>query len=286
MRANRPGIVLLALLVLLSAGQARAMTIQPKHDENYQGLASRSGQTVRPESADERIADYTEWLAFFTAALVVVSTVQIGYLIRADKTARLSAESASRLAEFAKLSAEIAVMRKEGAERTGEAQVRAYVSIKRVDIGFIAEIMSQPFVEFVAANSGQSPALNFLWNITVQYITASAKQVCSLNVGWLTGSGMNIPASSDSTPERAIITPMTIKNFLQGANHNIGAFVIRVRIEFRYTDVFGKEWFGDAYYAGLAKRVRPEGDPNEWEAKVHALARPRDWADAANGQKD
>ena len=94
MRAGWPSVVLIALLAFLPVSPTRAITIQPKHETDHQGLADGTGQAVRPESADERIADYTEWLAFFTAALVVVSTVQIGFLIRADKTAKTAADAA------------------------------------------------------------------------------------------------------------------------------------------------------------------------------------------------
>jgi hypothetical protein len=47
-----------------------------------------------PVAQDRRIADYTEWLAIFTAALVAVSAVQIFFLGRADRTARISADAA------------------------------------------------------------------------------------------------------------------------------------------------------------------------------------------------
>lgn len=45
-------------------------------------------------STEARIADYTGWLAIFTCALVLVSGLQIYFLIRADKTARISADAA------------------------------------------------------------------------------------------------------------------------------------------------------------------------------------------------
>jgi hypothetical protein len=97
MRADRPGVVFTALLAFLLVGSpARALTIQPKHETDHQRFTDGTGQTERPESADERIAEYTEWLAFFTAALVVVSTVQIGFLIRADKIAAKGADVAER----------------------------------------------------------------------------------------------------------------------------------------------------------------------------------------------
>ncbi len=51
-----------------------------------------------PESADERIASYTWWLAAFTFALVIVSAVQIHFLLRADDTAQSLARTASRQA--------------------------------------------------------------------------------------------------------------------------------------------------------------------------------------------
>jgi hypothetical protein len=62
-----------------------------------------------PDKADDRIARYTFWLAMFTGALVIVSAVQIRYLIRADRTARISAIAARRSAIAAKKSADAAI---------------------------------------------------------------------------------------------------------------------------------------------------------------------------------
>jgi len=60
-----------------------------------QERAENHGANIaRPETADDRIARYTWWLAAFTAALVTVSAIQIFFLIRADKTARRSADAA------------------------------------------------------------------------------------------------------------------------------------------------------------------------------------------------
>ena len=47
-----------------------------------------------PISAEDRIADYTWWLSAFTLGLAAVSSLQIFFLIRADKTARLMAQTA------------------------------------------------------------------------------------------------------------------------------------------------------------------------------------------------
>src|SRR5438105_6678090 len=48
-----------------------------------------------------RLAVYTGWLAVFTALLAVVGSVQIAFLIRADKTASTSADAAKLAANAA-----------------------------------------------------------------------------------------------------------------------------------------------------------------------------------------
>ena len=69
------------------------------------GIAERSADKsdapniVSPKSAEDRIADYTWWLSAFTLGLAVVSSFQIYFLIRADKTARLMAQTAQRQTE-------------------------------------------------------------------------------------------------------------------------------------------------------------------------------------------
>jgi hypothetical protein len=72
----------------------------PYSTENQQGTKSANKEAAKV-SADDRIADYTEWLAVLTGGLVVVSAVQIGFLIRADKTARISANAANLSAQAA-----------------------------------------------------------------------------------------------------------------------------------------------------------------------------------------
>jgi hypothetical protein len=70
----------------------------------------------------------------------------------------------------------------------GEAQVRAYVSIKAATIEFMLDAI-HPCVKFIAYNSGQSPARNFVWNITLQYAGAPANRESMLNEKWLQGTG-------------------------------------------------------------------------------------------------
>ncbi len=67
-------------------------------------------ETSPKSTADERIAAYTGWLATFTLALVIVSAVQIRFLIRADETARITATAAKQSAD-AVMAAETAQVR-------------------------------------------------------------------------------------------------------------------------------------------------------------------------------
>jgi hypothetical protein len=52
-------------------------------------------------TTQDPVSFYTSLLAIFTGALVIVSVIQIRYLIRADETARMSAEAAKRAAQAA-----------------------------------------------------------------------------------------------------------------------------------------------------------------------------------------
>src|ERR1700676_2573469 len=56
-------------------------------------------------TTEAKVALYTLWLALSTGALVIVSSVQIGFLIRADRFARIAASAAQQSAESANLSA-------------------------------------------------------------------------------------------------------------------------------------------------------------------------------------
>ena len=88
----------LALVVLLGAFGFAGWTSDKCHREQncggYQKPEHKAASGRVPESADERIADYTWWLAAFTASLVAVSLFQGWFLIRADTTARTAADAA------------------------------------------------------------------------------------------------------------------------------------------------------------------------------------------------
>ncbi len=114
-------------------------------DQSLQGKS-------KPVSADERIADYTAVLAWLIGVLAVVSALQIYFLNRADKTARIAANSARDASEAA--SRTVKTM-----ERTAERQLRAYVHVsgaKIFDVGKPDVRTAQVSVR----NCGQTPAYN------------------------------------------------------------------------------------------------------------------------------
>jgi hypothetical protein len=57
--------------------------------------------------------------------------------------------------------------------------------------------------------------------------------------------------------------------------------VVRVKIDFRYADVFEMDWFGEAYFSGIMQ-ARPTLGPNGvaqsgWVTEISPMPRPRDW---------
>ena len=73
-----------------------------------QSRAAISHNISVPEKTDERIADYTGWLAILTGALAVVSLIQIFFVIRAENLTRRSVNATNALASAATKQANIA----------------------------------------------------------------------------------------------------------------------------------------------------------------------------------
>jgi hypothetical protein len=65
-------------------------------------------------AVDERLANYTWWLALLTGGLVLTAAGQGYFLLRSDKTARIAAEAAKKSADAGIMSAE-ALIATEGA---------------------------------------------------------------------------------------------------------------------------------------------------------------------------
>jgi hypothetical protein len=217
-------------------------------------------------SVDERLAIYTWWLAVLTGGLVLTAVGQGYFLLRADRTTRLLVSETRRI---------------------GEAQTRAYVSIKAAGVNFMLE-MSVPTVSFVASNSGQSPARNFIWNVILQYADPSVCRETEFNDRWLTSTGMDIPAASDAHPESAWV-PMPARVHIETVTPGMVLCVVRLKIDFRYTDVFERDWFGEAYFSGIMEKrptVSADGKVQSgWTARISPEPRPRDWDEVRKAQK-
>ena len=106
-REDRPlfgALVAIALALLLGFATAKG-TGQPT-DQQAQNHTNSAAVNQSPPSESfwqwtthDAVAFYTFVLSLFTGALVLVSAVQIWFLIRADKTARISADAAKASAD-------------------------------------------------------------------------------------------------------------------------------------------------------------------------------------------
>ncbi len=71
------------------------------------------------------------------------------------------------------------------------------------------------------------------------------------------------------------------------AGRGIAITVISLKIEFRYTDVFDQDWFGEAYFSGTARQRHTQQEGVRlagWEAYVTQIPKPRDWGEIGNRQ--
>jgi hypothetical protein len=97
-------------------------------------------------SAEDRVATYTLWLALFTAALVIVSALQIGFLIRADYYTQRSLQLTRQ--EFA-------------------ATHRPRVVVRVIQGP--SERNRRLHAEVIVANIGESAAIITEWNFDLKY---------------------------------------------------------------------------------------------------------------------
>lgn len=141
----------LALAAFLVFGASSSAQTPSKNPQASADASSeqRAQNIPQPQSPDDRIAAYTLWLAIFTGALVVVSSLQIFFLLRADKTARISADAARLAAETTRESVT-------AANREFIATHRPRVRVRRFRVSLIEGF--PVVVHCVVANIGVSAA--------------------------------------------------------------------------------------------------------------------------------
>jgi hypothetical protein len=229
--------------------------VKPLRTEKNQQEAEEDARDKNEKRWNDRI---TIFVGVATAVILILQLVVFGWQAHRLK------QTISTMKELGKEQREI-----------GEAQVRAYVNIKSANIDFLWDAIV-PRITFIAFNSGQSPARNFIWNVTLQYPGIPANRESALNENWLEQVGMDIPATSDAPPDGAFIPDMSVKQYIEGVAPGTTLTVIRTKIDFRFTDVFDRDWFGEAFFAGVMQR-EPAGLISQWTSQISAMAKPRDW---------
>jgi hypothetical protein len=164
--------------------------------------------------------------------------------------------------------------------RIGEAQVRAYVSIKSAEIEYWGT-WENPRIKITAFNSGQSPARNFVWNPTVDVkVSAGQRLRQSYDGNWLQEAGADIAATSDLSDESPPPKNCLLGDFIAGIEPPPTMLFVLVRISFNYSDVFRTRLSGEHYFFGLLQRERaaPPGERiAKWQGEMKLIGKPVDW---------
>lgn len=136
----------MGMLFVSSLPSPQQQTTESSNNSTQNSTQNSAAHVAGPNSPDERIANYTWWLSAFTLALVVVSCFQGFFLIRSDKTARITANAADLNARAA-VALELPIIRIKPAGLTnGVSQIN----------GLRVELCSVHFVTF--SNLGRSKA--------------------------------------------------------------------------------------------------------------------------------
>jgi hypothetical protein len=96
---QRVAIALFACLVLWCGWQSRLSWQQSHQHESHKTSADKTDNKPAEITPEEQIAKYTWWLALLTGCLVGVAGIQGYFLLRSDKTARITAEAARKSAD-------------------------------------------------------------------------------------------------------------------------------------------------------------------------------------------
>src|ERR1700719_4185712 len=104
MLKNRGFCIGLATLLILAAYAAWFTYTWPpkppaKQQAHIHDPCKETDEKSIERCTNQRLAEYTWWLAAFTAGLAIVGSAQIAFLFRADKTARISADAAQAAAQ-------------------------------------------------------------------------------------------------------------------------------------------------------------------------------------------
>lgn len=194
-------------------------------------------------------------------------------------TAEAGARDAKRGADAAERSALAAERLTVESRIIGEAQARAYVGVKleKVSFDWPDNVSANPVVEISAANTGRSPARDFVWNATVQYIQSGRRNTASISDDWPANANVTVPAGSTVRDSAPLDLPLAL--FAGSFEPPVSDVVARVKIAFRYRDVFGNVTEDAAYFIGVAELPFDRmGKPQlPWRGDFYPIAEPADW---------
>jgi hypothetical protein len=212
----------LAVLIGLSSPQA------PGQGAYHGGAQQRAGQSptqiVGPKTADERLADYTAALAWFTAALAAVGAIQFGaslvqirYLVRADRGGRDALDNARKASAH---------------------ELRAYIVPRKPNV-FLLGVTGNIGCQIALKNVGATPAYETVCSLTL-YVDdyPSARNVAAGQVGG--------PTVFEIWPKHTVIVTIdpSAEIRLADGQHNAiqrGAMAVYVQGVVEYTDAFGEQ---------------------------------------------
>lgn len=237
-------------------------------------VARRSFEWVKREDNDKAVvAAFTVILAISTIGLWI-STHRLW--VAGEKQLRMSGYAAGISASAIGVTREI-----------GEAQVRAYVSIKSASIVFCGSD-GMPMVEIVATNSGQSPAIDFIWAPEIFYLS-EVREAVSSEIGddWEDQPGLDIHSASQTTAGFVVDDfVLEEKTAIDGCVP--AAVAVSVTVHYIWSDVFGRSFDDCASFAGMAEkgdikenRKRHPLNTSPWFCHLRPIAKGQPWSGIA-----
>lgn len=134
--------------------------------------ANGSNKVVRPETPDERLADYTGALAIFTAALVALAVLEVFFLAKTDAIAKRHADNAEKQMLLAGKQADIQEKQKEISRLQFLTTHRPKIKIRQLNKG-VASVTDGLAFTYMAVNFGEANASLVEHNRTIIFSTAA-----------------------------------------------------------------------------------------------------------------
>lgn len=200
----------------------------------FTGIAFCSCNAIAGNDAEDRIANYTLWLTISTIALAIVAIFQIGLLLKADKTARIAAEAASKTAD----TTEKALI---GLETPFLYPVTQnvdsiYQNLRSISSGGIAQ-NSVP-IQITIKNFGRSPGLPASLSC-VLYVGEADDEKTDYEAGFHSGSMLAPGETSSMSISRSfgtLLGPQECQEMLDGRRN------VYLKGSIQFVDLFGSEY--------------------------------------------